>query len=260
MDAAPPSAGPARVEAVAHVYVARLDDDVDVEGADARHLVGVRRLREGETVTASDGFGRWRVYRIARATRTLLGIRAVSGLAHEPRLRPELTLACALTKGAKADLVVQKLTELGADTIVLFRAARSIAKWSDEREAAALDRLRRIARQAGAQSRRARLPVVDGLVPFAEVAAHPGVVVADRSGVTAAELRWPPSGEWVVVVGPEGGFDDAESALLGGAPRLGVGPFVLRADTAAIGAAAAVTWRRSYDGGHLLPTMARGVS
>jgi 16S rRNA (uracil1498-N3)-methyltransferase len=54
----------------------------------------------------------------------------------------------------------------------------------------------------------------------------------------------PPDGEWVVAVGPEGGFDAEELRAFGPAPRLAVGPFVLRAETAAIAAAAALTTRR----------------
>jgi RsmE family RNA methyltransferase len=50
----------------------------------------------------------------------------------------------------------------------------------------------------------------------------------------------------VVAVGPEGGFDDAELAAFGAAPRLAIGPFVLRAETAAIAAAAAVAGRRTF--------------
>jgi RsmE family RNA methyltransferase len=48
-----------------------------------------------------------------------------------------------------------------------------------------------------------------------------------------------------VAVGPEGGFDEREQRVLAGAPRLALGAFVLRAETAAIAAAAALTWRRS---------------
>ena len=62
----------------------------------------------------------------------------------------------------------------------------------------------------------------------------------------AARLAVPAGGEWVVAVGPEGGFDEAEQRGFGGAPRLAVGPFVLRAETAAIAAAAALAGRRTF--------------
>jgi 16S rRNA (uracil1498-N3)-methyltransferase len=228
------------VRATAHVYLDRLDDTAVVEGGDAHHLRRVRRVRAGEVLTAADGYGRWRTYDVVAATGERLDLVATTGLVHEPRLAPQLTVAFALTKGDRPEVVVQKLTELGVDRVLLVRAARSVVRWNDDRAAAALDRLRRIAREAGAQSRRARLPVVDGVIDVADLAGRAGLVLADPRGRPAAEVPWPPGGDWVVAVGPEGGFDDAELARLGAAPRLAVGPHVLRAETAAVAAAAAL--------------------
>jgi 16S rRNA U1498 N3-methylase RsmE len=87
---------------------------------------------------------------------------------------------------------------------------------------------------------------VDGPVPLAEVAGLPGLVVAATDGDGAAALAWPPGGEWVVAVGPEGGFDPGESAMLAHAPCLTLGPFVLRAETAAIAVCAALQARRTF--------------
>ncbi len=243
--ARPPSATPAGVPATAHVYVERLDDTITVEGDDGHHLQRARRVRPGETVTAADGYGRWRVFTVVAAAAGTVVLEATTALAHEPRLEPSLTVACSLTKGEKPELVVQKLTELGVDRIVLVEAARSVVRWDDAKAAAAMDRLRRVAREAGAQSRRARIPVVDGPVAPVELLAHPGLVVAAGDGVPAHALPEAPGGSWVVAVGPEGGFDDAELRAFGPAPRLAVGPFVLRAETAAIAVAAALVGRRT---------------
>jgi 16S rRNA (uracil1498-N3)-methyltransferase len=243
--APPPSATPAGVVATAHVYVERLDDTITVIGDDGHHLQRARRVRPNETLTAADGYGRWRVYTVldASAGRVVLG--AASALAHEPPLTPKLTVAFSLTKGEKPELAVQKLTELGVDRIVVVEAARSVVHWDDTKVATALERLQRVAREAGAQSRRARVPVVDGPVAPVELFAHPGLVLAAVDGRPADRLESPPGGEWMVAVGPEGGFDDAELAAFGDAPRLGLGPFVLRAETAAIAAAAALAGRRT---------------
>ena len=98
------------------------------------------------------------------------------------------------------------------------------------------------------QSRLARIPVVDGPVAPAELCRFPGLVVAGPDGVPASALPEPPheqGSEWVVAVGPEGGFDDDELGAFGTAPRLAVGPFVLCVETAAIAAAAASAGRRT---------------
>jgi len=243
MDKGVTPACPADVDATAHVFVERLDDSVRVEGEEGHHLARVRRVRAGETITAADGFGRWRVYRVQSNADGCVALSAESDIAHELPLHPSLTVACALTKGERPELVVQKLTELGADAVYLVRAARSVVRWDASREANALGRLRRVAHEAAAQCRRARLPVIDGPLPTEELRTAPGLIVADRGGVPATEL--PLAESWTVAVGPEGGWDDAELRSFGAAPRLALGRFVLRAETAAIAAAAALTGRRT---------------
>jgi 16S rRNA (uracil1498-N3)-methyltransferase len=228
------------------VYVERLDDRITVDGDDGHHLQRARRVRPGEIVTAADGYGRWRVFRVVAADRGRVDLQAITDLAHEPPLIPRLTVACSLTKGEKPELVVQKLTELGADRIILVEATRSVVRWGDDKVASVFQRLQRIAREAGAQSRRARIPVVDGPVSATEVASMGGLVLAAVDGVPASELPAPIGGEWVVAVGPEGGFDSDELARFDHAPRLAVGPFVLRAETAAIAATAALAGRRAF--------------
>jgi 16S rRNA (uracil1498-N3)-methyltransferase len=235
---------PSSVRATAHTYLERLDDTVVLSGDDAHHLARVRRVRAGEVLTGADGHGRWRVYDVAEAGTRGLDLRATTEVRHEPRLVPALTVAFALTKGDRPELVVQKLTELGVDAMVLLRAARSVVRWDDARAASAIERLRRVAREAGAQSRRARVPLVDGPIEPRALVGTSGLIVAGTHGGSSGELALPEDGEWVVVVGPEGGFDDEELAGFGDAPRLTIGPHVLRAETAAIAVGAALAGRR----------------
>jgi 16S rRNA (uracil1498-N3)-methyltransferase len=241
----PPVALAAQFDATAHVFAERLDDHVTIGGDDGHHLHRARRVRVGEAVTVADGHGRWRAYEVVRSKGGEVQLTASTLLGHEPSLLPRLTVACALTKGQKPELAVQKLTELGVDRIMLVQAARSVVRWDDDKVASAFARLERVAREAAMQSRRARVPVVDGPVATAELARHPGLVVATPDGVGAADLPTPVDGEWVVAIGPEGGFASEELQAFGGAPRLAVGPFVLRAETAAIAAAAALAGRRA---------------
>jgi 16S rRNA (uracil1498-N3)-methyltransferase len=144
---------------------------------------------------------------------------------------PAVTVAFALTKGDRPEWVVQKLTEIGVDRIVPFRAARSVVRWDEAKVAAHADRWRRVARQAAMQSRRARLPEVAGVASFGDVVAGAGRTAALAAvGGGPASLDRP-----TLVVGPEGGWDDAE--LTCGLPTVGLGPTVLRAETAAMAAA-----------------------
>ncbi len=235
----PGAPDPQLVAAAAMVFVA--DPTVPVvDGADVRHLLDVLRLRAGEVVAVSDGAGRWVPCRVsadavaAGARRAdPRGVLVPDGPPREvPRPRPELTVAFAPTKGDRPEWVTQKLTELGVDRIVPLRTARSVVRWEGERGDKAVERLRRVAREAAAQSRRAWLPEVTGVCRLDEVAAVAGAapVLADPGGA-APGLDRP-----VVAVGPEGGWDDEERRAAG--PTVGLGPTVLRAETAALVAGA----------------------
>jgi len=238
--------------ATAHTFLPALDDDVTLDDDAGHHLSRVRRVRAGETLTAADGDGRWRPYAVVGVRPGAVELHAQGESVVEPRPEPRLVVAFALTKGTKPDLAVQKLTELGVDGVTLLSARRSVPRWSGGRAEAALSRLRRIGREAAAQCRRARLPEIDGVLPVTELRGRPGLVIADPAGEELARVPAPPGGEWVLVVGPEGGFDADEAATLmmpaehrGQPARLRLGPHVLRAETAAIAGAAVLATRRA---------------
>jgi 16S rRNA (uracil1498-N3)-methyltransferase len=231
--------------AAAHAFVSALDDHVTLEGSLGHHLARVRRLRSGEVVTLADSQGRWRPYTVVVARGDAVRLDARGDAVTEPHLEPGLAVAFALTKGAKRELTVQKLTELGVDRIVPLQSRRSVPRWGADRATAAVERLRRVAVESAAQSRRARLPQVEPLKPLADVEDHPGLVLADRDGDDAESVPPPQDGEWMLVVGPEGGLGPDEAAALGPSARLRVARHVLRAETAAIAGAALLTTRRA---------------
>jgi 16S rRNA (uracil1498-N3)-methyltransferase len=231
---------PADVDAAAHVYVNRLDDHCVVDGADGHHLARVRRMRAGERVTAADGTGKWRVYEVVDVARGCVTLDAGGEIEHDAPPAIRIALAVALTKGG-IDGVVSACTELGVARITPVRSERSVVRWDSSKAAAAVEKLRVVAREAGMQSRRARLPQIDPVTDLAEIAIRPDLVVADRSGVRATDLPRPATAEWTVLVGPEGGLAPNELATLGAVPRLGLGSQVLRAATAPIAAVAVLT-------------------
>lgn len=135
-------------------------------------------------------------------------------------------MAFAVVKGQRPEWAVQKLTEIGVDRIVPLLAARSVVRWPPGEAGGQLARLRRVAREAAMQSRRVWLPEVAGVTPFDAMAAEAGAALA-QPGAGPPGLAHP-----VVLIGPEGGWDDAELAA---APALvGLGPSVLRTETAAL--------------------------
>jgi 16S rRNA (uracil1498-N3)-methyltransferase len=144
----------------------------------------------------------------------------------EVRLAPLLTLAFAPAKGDRPEWTVQKLTEVGVDRIIPLLAGRSVVQWDGERANRQVERWRRIAREAAMQSRRAWLPEVAALTPFATAAELPSAALAQPGG-GSPDLALP-----TLLVGPEGGWTAEE--LSSGLPHIGLGPNILRAETAAL--------------------------
>ena len=199
---------------------------------DHHHLARVRRVRAGDALVLSDGRGAWRPARFAGHEPEPTG-----EIVAEERPGPELGVAFALVKGTKPELAVQKLTELGIERIVPFVADRSVVRWDAAKASAAQARLAKVARGAAAQSRRAWLPAVEPIADFASVAAEPGAARCDRDGEPPG-LDRP-----FLLVGPEGGWSPVErDAAL---PVVRLGPGVLRAETAAIAAAAVLVALRA---------------
>jgi 16S rRNA (uracil1498-N3)-methyltransferase len=198
---------------------------------DRHHLERVLRVRVGDRITVGDGAGRWCPCRLGPEPEPVGEVREVV------RPEPELTVGFALIKGGRPELVVQKLTELGIDRIVPFVAARSVVRWDTDKAMRNAERLRRVAREAVMQCRRAWLPQVESIQTFAALVARPGVAMADRGGKPLG-IDTP-----TVIIGPEGGWDQEEAQS--DVPRVALSDAVLRAETAAIAAAALLGARRS---------------
>ncbi len=227
---------PRLLDAAAMVFVDDLRDPRP-DPADVHHLGRVLRLHADERLIAADGRGRWVQCRVASdGGRGYDGAHlelAVDGsVEREPLPATPVTVAFAPVKGDRPEWVVQKLTELGVDRIVLVRTVRGVVRWEGERAKRALDRLARVAREAAAQCRRPRLPELHGPMGLGEVDdLVGGTLVLAHPGGGAPSLEHP-----AVAVGPEGGWDEAELRQF---PRsVGLGPSVLRAETAAMAAGA----------------------
>jgi 16S rRNA (uracil1498-N3)-methyltransferase len=203
---------------------------------DEHHLRRVLRLRDGAPLTAADGRGRWRPARLGPV------LEATGPVLELPEPDPVLTVGFALVKGDKPELVAQKLTELGIDRIVPFRAARSVVRWDPAKAARAVERLRLVVRAAAMQSHRPRLPEVTDVVDLADLVGEHGrgLALAARDGGRLAP------GTVTLLVGPEGGWADEELALSG--HHVGLAANVLRAETAAIVAGAALVALRDDTG------------
>jgi len=225
---------PASVGAAAQVFVYDLES-LALSDADLHHLDKVLRLRSGELVVSADGNGRWRRSRLVRtrdgANASGVHLEVDGAIVVSDPPRPKVTVGLVATKGSRPDWAVQKLTEVGVDRIAILRSERAVVQWDGERGTRAVERLRRVAREAAAQSRRTYLPDVTGVQSVRELAAElaPVSLGLAHLGGDPPDLAVP-----AIAVGPEGGW--AESELVAAGPLVGLGPTVLRGETAAVAA------------------------
>jgi 16S rRNA (uracil1498-N3)-methyltransferase len=208
--------------------------EVVVRGDEHHYVSRVRRARTGDAVELVDGYGHRAAATIERIgeTETVLRAGAVEAIVEQA---PHVRVLVPLIKGDRMDACLEKLVEVGADDIVVWPAARSVVKLDAERRDARVAHYQAIAQAAARQSGRARVPTVT-YAPFAQAIA--GVahgVVLDPGAERAA---FPTADALTIISGPEGGLAPEELDALAGWTRLGLGPNVLRADTAPLVAVA----------------------
>lgn len=212
-------------------------DKIVLGQEEARHLGEVLRLRADEEVRVFDGEGGEFVCRVETITKkgAILGIgEKISPRCPESAL--DLTLAVALTKGEKFELVIQKAVELGVMRLAPIQTERCDVKPKDPEKRH--ERWDRIVIESSKQCGRATLMQIDPLVAFDEFIAteeaQTRLLFTERDGES---LKGELSGKTMIaLIGPEGGWSDAEleSAKRAGITLVTLGGRILRAETAAI--------------------------
>lgn len=216
---------------------------VELTGDDAHHLARVLRLKPGDKIELGDGQGTAHLAEIITVEKERALCRLIEPLAGR---EPDVTVALAfsLPKGDKADLVLQKATELGVRAFYPFISERSISRPAGEKTRIKNERWQKIIRSAAAQSKRDFLPEIAEVIDWSGLLAllprfsrsiffwekeksHP--VKDVFAGLKKGD-------HLLLVVGPEGGFSDREvnEAISAGARPATLGPRILRAETAAI--------------------------
>ncbi len=207
---------------------------------DASHYVAhVMRLADGAPLLlCDDATGEW------LATISEVRKKAVTVLVREQlRAReevPDLWLLVAPVRRARFEWLIEKATELGVDRIVPVLTRRSVV------DRIKPERLNTIAREAAEQCARTALPSIDEARPLnavlADWRAGRTLYFADETGGQPAVKAFAEGGPCAaILIGPEGGFDPAEREAvlaLSDTRGIGLGPRILRAETAALAAAA----------------------
>ena len=214
-------------------------DTLALDEREAHYLGHVLRLKRGDELIAFDGLGTERSASVASVQRRGAELELRAPLEPLPESRLDLTLVQALPKSDAMDLIVQKATELGARAIVPVYTEFSVVKLDAERAERRVEHWRKIAHSACEQCGRHAPPTIHEPGPLAEALdslagdtrlALDLDALARLADVTSSTRRI------AVAVGPEGGFGASDWRRLdaAGFARVGLGPRVLRAETAAL--------------------------
>ncbi len=222
------------------------DGEARLTGSPHHHLTVVLRLEAGSSVELLDGCGGRHEGILASTGRQASVVTITRSHAPERVTGARLTLLHGLSRARRTELVLQKATELGVDAVVPCLCQRSVSRPPDPDKKH--QRWQEIVAQAARQCDRARLPLLAPLMPLDEAletqpeGAVRLVALPGAPPLSAAAPALDGAAEVALLVGPEGGLDPAEAAAAEdrGYVAVGLGPRVLRTETAAVALVALV--------------------
>ena len=219
----------------------KLKNNIILDEEDNFHLLKVMRARRGEEieVVADDN-----VYLCEITSIKPLVIVSKKLIKENNELPNYVVLVAALLKGDKMDFVLQKATELGVSEIVLMTSERTIVKVKGHKDDLKLGRYQKILKEAAQQCKRRKIPFINRIIDFNqldEAYADVKLIAYEGARTSVATLNkkidsLKPKQKLAIVIGPEGGFSEAEIAYAKhhGFTPVGLGNRILRAETASI--------------------------
>jgi 16S rRNA (uracil1498-N3)-methyltransferase len=210
----------------------------------AHHAVHVLRLREGDEVTLFNGRGGEFAARIASMQRLRISIDLLQHRAIERESPLRITLVQGVSAGERMDSTVRKAVELGVAEVQPVLAARSVARPKGDRAENRRSHWQKIVISACEQCGRNRVPEVQALVSLDDYRPESGttkILLSPASELPLSKLSTAET-RIVLAAGPEAGFTEEEEARLveAGFVPTSLGPRVLRTETAALAALAAL--------------------
>ena len=236
-----------------------LKKNITITGADAHHLSRVMRSKIGDHIVVADDEGKVGEYAITGFTGDSIDLELIACIAENTESPVDIMLAQCLPKGDKLELITQKATELGINTIVPLVSDNCVVRYDGKKMKAKQDKWQKIANEAGKQCGRSCLPVVEAITPLKDwlqdiVSQNTAVCMCyeneEQIGIKEF-LRQVTGAEIAVVIGPEGGFSlaEIEFAKSLGITSVSLGNRILRAETAAIAAMAIIQYEKGDLGG-----------
>ncbi|MBY0122343.1 16S rRNA (uracil(1498)-N(3))-methyltransferase [Bacillus sp. S/N-304-OC-R1] len=225
-------------------------------GDDYHHIVRVMRMKEGDQLICVDPTKASAICSIVEITDEKVVTEVVKWIEESSELPIDITIVSGLPKGDKLEWIIQKGTELGASRFIPFISARSVVKWDEKKGSKKVDRWQKIAKEAAEQSHRSHLPEVDSplnlkaIIKTSEIYDYKLIAYEEEakqgeSSTLHKTLKSMKKGQKLMIVfGPEGGLTHQEVSLLqeNGFQACGLGPRILRTETAPLYALSAVSY------------------
>lgn len=232
-----------------------VDNSVTLPSDVVHHIGTVLRQGPGYEMVLLDGAGNEYECVVTSLEKKSGVAKVLSTRRSETELPIDVTLAYALPKGDKVELVAQKATELGLHHLLLFESNRSVAKWDGKKVPKKVERIQKIMQEAAEQSYRAVVPTCTFLTSkqlsqqFGQydqviIAYEESAKVGEQSALAKTLNRLEPRQRLLVITGPEGGFDvnEIDQWIQAGATACAFGPRILRSETAPLYALSAISF------------------
>ncbi|GAF65969.1 hypothetical protein BTS2_2869 [Bacillus sp. TS-2] len=234
-----------------------IEGKVRISGDDVKHISRVMRMDIDDSIICISQEKGPFLCKITSLSGEEVVAEVMEHIDSNTELPVNVSIAQGLAKGDKLDYVVQKGTELGAYDFYSFTASRSIVKWDQKKAVKKQERLQKIAKEAAEQSYRLKIPEIHPHHSFPELLkkmkSFDAVLVAyeeqskkqENSQFVNVLKRLKSQQSLLVIIGPEGGFDETEIQALieHGAITCGLGPRILRTETASQYVLAAISYQ-----------------
>ena len=229
-----------------------------IEGEDVKHISKVLRCRIGEELEVCDNNNNEYICEITNIDKNQVELNIVEKVDIQRESDLKIKVYQGLPKGPKMEMILQKLTEVGVDEIILVQTKRTVVKVDDKKEDKKLERWERIIYEAAKQSKRGKIPTLRGVLTFKEALAdmkENDFNIAPYENEKTKSIKQAIKGVNInnigIFVGPEGGFEETEIEAIEdiGGQSVSLGPRILRTETASLVASSIVLYELSDLGG-----------
>lgn len=229
-----------------------------IEGEDVKHISKVLRCRVGEELEICDNDNNEYICEITSIDKSEVQLNIIDKVDIKRESDLKIKVYQGLPKGPKMEMILQKLTEVGVDEIILVQTKRTVVKVEDKKEDKKIERWERIIYEAAKQSKRGKIPKLRGILSFKEALSdmsNNDLNIAPYENERTKSIKQAIKGQDInnigIFVGPEGGFEDTEIKDIEdiGGQSVSLGPRILRTETASLVASSIVLYELSDLGG-----------